>query len=132
MTKNNEVAVVQRGNTLPAVPAGIRERLVTPSTDIVETPDAFVLMIDLPGVARDSIKVVTENGTMSVRGTVEPFHGEKVTLLFRELKASTYYRVFNLGDGIDRTRIDAQYESGVLTIKLFKKDETKSREIEIK
>ena len=42
------------------------------------------------------------------------------------------YRVFNLGDGIDRTGIDAKYEEGVLTIKLFKKDETKPREIEIK
>ena len=132
MSKNNEVAVVQRGNTLPAVQTGIQERFVTPSTDIFETPDAYVLMIDLPGAAKDSIKVVTENGTLSVRAKVEPFHGEKMTLLFNELKSPTYYRVFNLGDGIDRTGIDAQYEEGVLTIKLFKNDETKPREIESK
>ena len=132
MSKNNEVAVVQRGNTLPVVQTGNPERFVTPSTDIFETPDAYVLMIDLPGAVKDSIKVVTEDGTLSVKAKVEPFQGEKMTLLFHELKSPTYYRVFNLGDGVDRTGIDAQYEDGVLTIKLFKKDETKPREIEIK
>ena len=130
MTKNNEVAVVQRGNTLPAVAIG--ERFVTPSTDIVETPDAYVLMMDLPGATKESISVTTENGTLSVRAKVEEVLRENATMLFRELKAPTYYRVFNLGDGIDRKNIEARYEEGVLTIKLFKKEESKPREIEIK
>jgi HSP20 family protein len=130
MTKNNEVAVVQRGNTLPAVQAG--ERPVTPSTDIFETPDAYVLMMDLPGATKESISVSTENSTLSVRARVEPVHRENATMLFTELKSPTYYRVFNLGDGIDRKNIDARYEDGVLTIKLFKKEEAKPREIEIK
>lgn len=132
MTKNNEVAVVQRGNALPALQTEMREAYVTPSTDIFETPDAYVLKIDLPGSMKESIRVTTEDGTMSVKAKVEPHHKEGGSLLFNELKTPTYYRVFNLGDGIDRKSIDAQYEDGVLTIKLFKKEETKAREIEIK
>ena len=130
MTKNNEVAVVQRGNTLPAVREG--ERFVTPSTDIFETPDAYVLMLDLPGATRESISLTAENGTLSIRARVEPVHRENATMLFKELKAPTYYRVFNLGDGIDRKNIEARYDEGVLTIKLFKKEDVKPREIEIK
>ena len=132
MAKNNEVAVVQRGNTLPAVQSEIRERFVTPSTDILETPDAYVLMIDLPGASKDAIKVMIGNGTLSVSARVEALSGEKMTLLYNELRARTYYRLFNLGDGVDRTNIDARYENGVLTIKLFRKDETKVKEITIK
>ena len=132
MAKNNEVAIVQRGNTLPVLRNGREEGFVTPSVDIFETPDTYVLMIDLPGTVKDSIKVTTEDGTMSVKAKVEPFHKENATLLFNELKAPTYYRVFNLAEGIDRKSIEAQYEDGVLTIKLFKKDETKPREIEIR
>lgn len=132
MARNNEVAVVQRTGMLPVVHTGMQERFVTPSTDIFETPDAYVLMIDLPGVAKESISVTAENDTMSVRAKVEPVHGEKATLLFHELKAPTYYRAFNLGDGIDRKNIDARYELGVLTIKLLKREEIKPREIEIR
>lgn len=132
MTKKNEVAVVQRGNTLPVLKTEMREAYVTPSTDVVETPDAYVLKIDLPGSVKDSIKVTIENGTMSVKAKVEPYHKDGRSLLFNELKTPTYFRVFNLGDGIDHKSIDAQHEDGVLTIKLFKKEETKAREIEIK
>jgi HSP20 family protein len=132
MAKNNEVAVVQRGNILPAVRNGAPERFVTPSTDIFETPDAYVIVIDLPGAEKESIRVTTENGTMSVKAKVEQYHRDSANLLLSEMRAPTYYRVFNLADGIDRSSIDAQYEHGVLTIKLFKKEETRSREIQIK
>ena len=132
MTKNNEVAVVQRGNTLPALQSELQESYVTPSTDIFETPDAYVLKLDVPGSVKDSIKVTTEDGTMSVRAKVEPYHKEGGSMLFSELKTPTYYRVFNLADGIDRKSIDAQYEDGVLTIKLFKKEEAKPKQIEVK
>jgi len=132
MTTNNEVAVVQRGNTLPALQTEMQESYVTPSTDIFETPDAYVLKMDLPGAMKDSIKVTAENGTMTVKAKVEPCHKEGGSLLFNELKTPTYYRVFNLADGIDRKNIDAQYEDGVLTIKLFKKEEAKPKQIEVK
>lgn len=132
MTKNNEVAIVQRNNTLPAMKTEVQESFVTPSTDIFETPDAYVVKIDLPGALRDSIKVTAEDGTLSVKAKVEPYHKEGGSLLFSELRTPTYYRVFNLSDGIDRKSIDAQYELGVLTLKLFKKEETKAREVVIK
>lgn len=131
MTGNNEVSVVKRANTLPAVQPEMGEIFVTPSTDVYETPDAFVLMLDLPGVARDAIAVTMENGTLSVRAKMEPRHSAGARVLFKELRGTTFYRVFNLGDGIDRTNVDAHYELGTLTIKLFKKEETKPREIRI-
>lgn len=131
-TNNNGVAVVQRNNTLPAARMSVPERYVVPSTDIFETPDAYVLMMDLPGATKETIKLTSENGTLSVKASVESYHKQNATLLFSELKNPTYYRVFNLADGIDRESIEAHFEQGVLTIKLFKKEETKAKEIEIR
>lgn len=129
--KNGEVSVVKRANTLPAVQTRQHERYVSPSTDVYETPDAFVLMIDMPGVSREAISVTMEGGTLSVQAKVS-YHSGKPVLLFNELQHTAYYRLFNLGDGVDRNSVDAQYEDGVLVIKLFKNEKAKPREIQIK
>jgi len=129
--KNGEVSVVKRANTLPAVQTKRLEHYVSPSTDVYETPDAFVLMVDMPGASREAIKVTMEDGTLSVQAKVSYHSGEPV-LLFNELKQTAYYRLFNLGDGVDRNSVDAQYEDGVLLIKLFKNEKAKPREIQIK
>ena len=132
MTGNNEVSVAKRESTLPAMQTVNEEEYVSPSTDVYETPDAFVLMIDLPGSAKESISVTLENLALSVKAKIESYHRQEVMLLFNELRSSMYYRVFNLGDGIDRNNIDAHYEDGVLTLKLFKRAEVRPREIRIK
>jgi len=130
--KNSEVSVVKRGNMLPAVQAKQRESFLSPSTDVHETPEAYVLMLDIPGVSREAINVILENAVLSVRARVQPYHSEEAVLHFNELKQVTYHRIFNLGDGIDRDSVNATYENGVLAIKLFKNKKAKPREIPIK
>ena len=131
MEKNNEVAVIKRDNSLPLV-SRTAEHFIAPFADVIETADAFVLTIDMPGVAKGSISVTLEKKALAVKGSVEAYHDEQATLLVRELENASYYRVFNLGDGIDRDNVDAKFEDGVLTIKLFKTERVKPREIQIK
>jgi len=132
MAKNKEVAVVKRNNSLPVARPGTHETFITPFADVYETPEAFVLMVDMPGATKESINVSMERGTLVVKAPVEPYHKKNAVLLFNELRTSSYYRVFNLGDGVDRDNVDAQFEQGVLAIKLFKSEELKPREIHIK
>lgn len=132
MTKNTEVAVAQRNNTLPMVRAEETRRIVTPFADIYETPDAYVLMVDLPGATKDSINLTMEKGALAIKAAVPSFHKENATLLFRELYPATFHRVFNLGEGIDRNNVDAHYEHGVLTVKLYKTEQIRPKEIQIK
>lgn len=132
MTKNTEVSVVQRNNTLPMNRAAFEEKFVTPFSDIIETPDAFVVMLDMPGATKDAIQVSIERGVLVVKATIAPHHREVATLLFHELTSTNYYRVFNLGEGIDTSNIDAQFADGVLTIALAKTAQVKPKEIQIK
>lgn len=132
MTKNTEVSVVQRNNTLPMNRAAFEEKFVTPFSDIIETPDVFVVMLDMPGATKDAIQVSIERGVLVVKATIAPHHREVATLLFHELTSTNYYRVFNLGEGIDTSNIDAQFADGVLTIALAKTAQVKPKEIQIK
>jgi len=128
---HRSIAIVPRESILPALRNGHRDDHILPSTDILETPDAFVLMMDLPGVVRDSIKIVADKDVLTVSAQGDSYHGEKASFVFRELRTPSYQRTFNLGKGISHESIDAHFEEGVLTIKLFKSEDMKPREIQI-
>jgi HSP20 family protein len=107
------------------------ENIVIPQADIYETPDAYVVSLDLPGSRKESISLTMEEGILQVNAPVEPLHPPAVRLLSRELRTTAYQRAFTIGEGIDRKNIDALFENGVLTVKLFKTPETKPKEIKI-
>jgi len=132
MQNKNDVTVVRNTSTLPAQQVGSEADFVRPSTDVYETPDAYVISVDMPGVPRNSIHVTMDQNTLVVKGTVGERYSEKSSLLFSELQRNGYYRAFNLGEGVDRDSIDARYDAGVLTVKLLKKEEVKPREIAIR
>jgi HSP20 family protein len=104
---------------------------VTPLADIYETADAYVLMLDMPGSQKDSISITIDKSSLVIKGEVESYVKENSKLLFNEIPNAAYQRTFNLTDGIDTSNVDAHYDNGVLTVKLFKKEEVKPREIRI-
>ena len=108
------------------------ETPVTPVADIYETADAFVIKLDMPGAVKDSISVRVEPEFLSVRGRVAAQHREDADLLFSEIVRKSYFRVFNLGEGVDRSNIQAEFQEGVLVITIPKTDAMKAREIQIK
>lgn len=132
MTNKNDVTVVRSTAELPVSETGHEANYARPSTDVYETPEAYVITVDMPGVPKDVIHVTMDQNTLVVKGTVGGQYGEKSTVLFAELERNGYYRIFNLGDGIDRNSIDARYEEGVLTVRLLKKEEVRPREIAIR
>jgi HSP20 family protein len=106
-------------------------RVAVPRADIVETPEAFVVSIDLPGAKRETISLTLEQNVLQVKAEVDRRHGADTNLLHRELWSAGYQRAFTLGEGVDRSTVDATYADGVLTVKLFKTPETQPRTINI-
>ena len=132
MPNNNGVTAVKRDNLLPVLHTEAGERVVSPATDVYETPAAFVLLLEMSGVAKDAIHIKLEGGVLSAKARIVARHKGNAMLLLNELQSATYYRVFNVGDNIDRSGVDVAYEHGVLMIKLLKREEARPREIEIK
>jgi HSP20 family protein len=120
----------ERSST-PVAWHGLPSNIISPEADIFETPDAYVVSLDIPGAAKDSIAVTLEQGCLDVKASVQPMHAETASLVYREIRTTGYHRAFTLGEGIDRDNIDARYEEGVLTVKLLKSAELKPRQITI-
>ncbi|MFN0158595.1 MAG: Hsp20/alpha crystallin family protein [Bacteroidota bacterium] len=131
MTNKSEITISQNNGNLPATRKNVLERYVTPSADVAETPDAFVLMIDIPGAEKETISVSIAKDTLTITAPVKPHYKDNAKVLFSELRSTTYYRVFALGDGVDRDAVDAHYEDGVLQVRLSKTEKMKPREISI-
>ena len=124
---------VRNGGTVRSGGQPEREpRFAVPAADIYETPEAYVLMLDLPGAVRQAMTVRLEKGTLLVTAPVDAVHRERATVLHREHTAAGFERAFALGGDVNRDNIDAQFEDGVLTVKLYKAEQVKPREIAIR
>lgn len=132
MTDKSHVAVRQNWPEMPTTKGEVSSNVLCPVADIFETPQAFVVMLDMPGAKKESVSLSLHGGSMVVKADVPPHHGDHAALLFTEIVTSGYYRSFKIGEGIDGEHIDAHYDVGVLTVKLYKSEKTRPREIQIR
>jgi HSP20 family protein len=106
-------------------------RVFIPAVDIFETPQALVLVADMPGVAGDKVTLDLKENLLTIYGEVSPLP-EKETLLGQEYAIGDYYREFQVGELIDKSKIEASVKNGVLTLTLPKAEKAKPRRIEVK
>ena len=125
MENNTEVREAQENRET------VQERHRLPIADVYETSEAYVLMLDLPGVEKEGITLTHEKGELRVRAVSVAGQPSDKKLLVREVRPATFSRTFSIGDGIDTETIDARYETGVLTVKLLKSAASKARDIKI-
>lgn len=105
----------------------------SPTFDVKETADAFVVRADLPGVEEKNIDVSIHNGVLNVTGarqSEERKEGESYYLYERQF--GSFSRSFALPDSADADKVDAQLRDGVLQLTIGKRAEAKPRKIELK
>lgn len=104
-----------------------------PNVDIIETPDAFVVLADVPGVSADGVDIRFEQGVLTLHGRVEPRQDEEHTCyLLREYGVGDYLRSFQIGEGIDSEKIEASLKDGVMELRLPKSEACRPRKITVK
>jgi HSP20 family protein len=117
-------------------PSAVSERAYfwAPSADVLETSDAFVITVELPGVERDEVAVEVKARALWVYGErrfVKVCDGEGV---YHSLERSygPFARRFTLPKGVDRSGVSAVFKNGLLEITLPKEHhETRCRRIQI-
>jgi HSP20 family protein len=114
---------VERTRTRPAF---------VPRTDIYETQDNVVLLVDMPGVASDGIDITLEKRTLAIRGYASGQQHQNYRQVYAEYGLGDYERVFTLSEDIDRERIEASQKNGVLRLVLPKAAPAKARKIQLK
>ena len=106
-------------------------RYYVPTTDIFETEDALTVVMDLPGVSRQSVDVNVENDVLRIEARIDPSKYEGMEPLYTEYNVGHFARSFTLSNKIDQQQISAQLEDGVLTLTLKKAKEAMPRRISI-
>ncbi len=101
----------------------------SPPVDIFEEKGELVMVIDLPGVSKDDIQLMVDNGIITISGHSKTPEGGD--LRYWEFSPCKYYRAFELSTDVDQKKINADYKQGVLTIHMPKQERAIPREITI-
>jgi HSP20 family molecular chaperone IbpA len=106
-------------------------RLFVPVTDIFETPEALTVVLEMPGVERDSIEANVENNVVTIQGRIDFSKYEGMQPVYTEYIVGHYARSFEISNQFDQGKISAQIKDGVVTIVLPKAEQAKPRRIQI-
>ena len=100
--------------------------------DAYRAGDEFVVCFDLPGVAPDAIELDIERNVLTVKAERRPLPGgDDVEMHVSERPLGVFSRQLFLGESLDTDRIAADYEAGVLTLRIPVAEKAKPRRIEI-
>jgi HSP20 family protein len=106
-------------------------RYYVPLTDITETEDALTVVMEIPGVEKQSVDVNIENDVLRVGARIDYGKYEGLEPLYTEYNVGHFSRSFTLSNKIDQQQISAELDSGVLTLTLKKAKEALPRRIAI-
>jgi HSP20 family protein len=104
-----------------------------PAVDIHETSNELRLDVELPGIREEDIQIEVENGMLSIRGekSAERKEGEEGRYHLVERSYGSFFRSFQLPQGVDEKQIRANFNNGVLEVSIPKAALPQPRRIQI-
>jgi HSP20 family protein len=112
---------------------GLFDRRISPAVDVVEHPDHFRVECDLPGLDMRDIDLSIGSGVLTIKGEKkEEKVSDKTKVYRKETWEGSFQRTVALPVTVDADKVEATYRDGVLVIRLPKKEEARTRKIELK
>ena len=103
-----------------------------PAYDLAETDSHYLLSFDLPGVSQDDLRIEVVDHRLVVEGERKTEREDAgISRHFSERSYGRFQRAFQLPAHVDTSKVEANYENGVLRIALPKAEEAKPRQIKI-
>jgi len=104
-----------------------------PTIDVFEKGDKFVVKAEIPGMKEDDIHVSVEGDMLTIRGEKKTESEVKEEDYYHcERSYGSFLRSVALPSTVDASKIDADYEDGVLEVTLPKKPEVKPKKVAVK
>jgi HSP20 family protein len=100
-----------------------------PLADVYQTEAEYVVAVDLPGIERSALEISLDDNRLAIRGerVIENEGQQRI-----ERPHGRFLRKFAVPATVDQKAIAAEYKDGVLRVRLPKRQEQKSRKVEIK
>lgn len=106
-----------------------------PAIDLYDTGEEFVLHALIPGTTPENLDVSMEQNTLHISGTygyeVPEEQARQWTWYRREIGSGQFTQTVHIPAPVDSDNIEAQFESGVLTLKLPKAEQARTKRIEV-
>ena len=100
--------------------------------DAYRKDDMFLLQLDVPGIAVDSVELTVDNNVLTIKAMRHaPTMQEGVEPVIAERPWGEFTRQVLLGSNLDVTRIRAEYDAGVLTVSIPVAEHAKPRRIDV-
>jgi len=97
-----------------------------PAVNITEHKDDFIVSLAVPGMKKDDFRIDVDGNMLTISSEKEESKEEKEKKYTRkEYNYSSFSRSFTLPEEINKEKIEAKYEDGVLKISLPRKEEAK-------
>jgi len=104
-----------------------------PALDVAESERQYTVTLDLPGVAKNDVKVAIDGKHVSVAAQAsaqsEQKDGDRI--VYRERAAASFSRSFTLPEDIDQDGSSAKLDNGVLTLALAKRRANAAKQLAI-
>jgi HSP20 family protein len=104
-----------------------------PLADITEDEKEYVIKAELPDVKKDDVKVIVENGVLTIAGE-RKFEKEEKKKKYHRVERSygSFVRSFALPDLADADKVKAEFKDGMLTVHVPKSEKARTKQVEVK
>ena len=104
----------------------------TPAVDVFDTKDAIVLKAELPGLKPEDIDIEIDDNVLTIKGERRFQEAVEDGRYYRlERSYGHFSRSLTLPQGVRGDQVDAQFDQGVLEVRVPKADEVKPRKIAV-
>jgi len=104
-----------------------------PVVDVVEDENEYRIKAELPEVQKADVKVIVENGVLTISGERKAEKEEKTRKYHRaERVYGSFARSFSFPEDADESKVSAEFKDGLLTVRLAKSEKAKPRSVDVK
>jgi HSP20 family molecular chaperone IbpA len=108
------------------------ESALIPPVDVFEDRSGITLYADLPGVPKDKLSLELDADTLTIEGEVVLDMPDGMDASHAEVSLPRYRRLFTLSRELDTGKVSAEFNHGVLKLRIPKAEHAQPRKIEIK
>jgi len=104
---------------------------MTPAVDVFEDSSGITLCADLPGVPKENLKLQINGDSLTIEGHIALGTPADMEVVHAEIRLPRYQRVFTLSKELDTDHVDAQFEAGVLRVRIPKAEHAQPKRINV-
>ncbi|MBK9324334.1 MAG: Hsp20/alpha crystallin family protein [Bdellovibrionaceae bacterium] len=118
----------------PTTWSGNMKRAMAARVEVSETPQAFLVKFDIPGLKKEDIKIDLHDNRLTVSGERREEKREERDhkVHYSELSYGSFARAYTFPTAVDAEKVEAAYDGGVLSLHIPKLGNAKARQITIK